>query len=887
MRSPFPLKFPLTFFILLSCTVVMAQSRHRVRRSMFGRDSLKTATQVGYVAEDERTMSGAVDKVNPSNLKNGMVTSSLDALSGQAAGVQVQTQGNHEAMVSAVRVRGTSSLTGGNDPLVIIDGVVSDLATLSTIYPADIESISILKDASETSQYGSRGASGVIDVTTKKGRGGKFHISYDGIVGFEAVHKTTEMLSASQFRQAAQQMGIGITDGGGSTNYTDAITRTGVVHNHHVSFGGGTENSNYRVSLGLRDHNTIIRTNRQRQYTAKLDVTQRAFNNRVTFDLGIFGNIQETKLIPFRWKLLYSAATFNPTIPNGKNKHGGYDQIPEAPWISNPNSILDLDDDEEGGHINAHLRGKADLGYGMWLTAMGSYSYTTTNNAHFYGNEAYRGDTRKTELLGNLALEKTFSFPTSSLNLMGMMEVQYAKSQGFNVTTTGFSTSAFGYNNLSAGTDRPWEGTTSFTKDSHLNSFLLRAKYTLLDKYSITLNMRTDGSSKVGRNHRWGFFPSISGSWIIWEDIKMRIGYGMSGNLGGIDEYNTLQLVAPNGVVNVGGRTATTLGLMRNANPDLKWEVKSTFNIGLNAGFWDKRLVLSLDYYYSRVSDMLYVYDVPVPPFIYNKMMANLGKMRNSGFEIGLGVIPLRSEDWEINIGMNMTFESNKLLSLNGEYKGYQLTAPNSTAISGLSGAGFHGGSSVVYQMVGQPLGVFYLPHCLGLKTDASSGAKTYEVTSEKYICGQATPKMRLGLNIALRYKQWDMTMQANGAFGHHIYNGTALAYMNMLSLPNYNVMQGAPEMNIQDQTISDYWLERGDYLNIDYLTIGWNVPLKSRYIQALRVMASVNNLCTITGYSGLTPMINSTVMNSRLGVDDKYSLPVYRCYSVGVSVRF
>ena len=829
--------------------------------------------------------------VNPSNLKNGMVTSSLDALSGQAAGVQVQTQGNHEAMVSAVRVRGTTSLTGGNDPLVIIDGVISDLTTLSTVYPADIESIAILKDAAETSQYGTRGASGVIEVTTKKGRGGKFHISYDGILGFEAVHKQLKMLNGDEFRQAANNLGLSITDKGGNTNYTDAITRTGVMHNHHIYFGGGTESSNYRVSVGLRDHNTIIRTNRIRQYTAKLDVTQHAFDDRVTFDLGVFGFIHNINLIPFRCKLLYSAATFNPTIPNGKNSHGGYDQIVEAPWIANPNSILDLDEDEEGGHINVHLRGRADMGYGIRLTAMGSYSYTSNNNAHFYGNEAYRGDSRKEELLGNITLEKSFQFPTSTLDLLGMTELQYQKSRGFHVTSTGFSTSAFSYENLSAGTDRPWEGTGSFSKDSRLHSFLFRAKYSLMDKYTLTFNARMDGTSKVAKSNRWGFFPSVSGSWTIWQVkndayLKMRMGYGLSGNLGGIDEYTTMQLVAPNGVTNVGGKTATTLAPLRNANPDLKWEVKRTFNVGVDFGFWDKRVVMSMEYYYSKVTDMLYMYDVPVPPFIYNKMMANLGRMRNTGFEMGLGVIPLRNKDWDISIGMNLSFERNKLLSLDGEYRGYHLTAPSITAIAGLNGAGFHGGSSVVYQIVGQPLGVFYLPHCLGLKTD-ENGAKTYEVTQEKYICGQAMPKMRLGMNLALRYKNWDLTLQANGAFGHHIYNGTSLAYMNMLSLPNYNVMQGAPQMNIQDQTISDYWLERGDYLNIDYVTVGWNVPIKSRYLNALRVLLSINNLCTITSYSGLTPMINSTVVNNRLGVDDKYSLPIYRCYAVGVSVKF
>ena len=204
------------------------------------RDTTRTV-QVGYSSGSLNTLAGAVDKVTEDRMNKGLVTSSLDALTGQAAGVQVKTGGNQEAMVSAVRVRGTTSLTGGNDPLVIIDGVTSDLATLSTIYPADIESFTILKDASETAQYGSRGAAGVIEVATKKGRESQFHISYDGAMGFESVYKRLKMLNASQFRSAAQQLGVSIIDKGFDTDFTKSPTRTGFVHNHHIAFGGGSE----------------------------------------------------------------------------------------------------------------------------------------------------------------------------------------------------------------------------------------------------------------------------------------------------------------------------------------------------------------------------------------------------------------------------------------------------------------------------------------------------------------------------------------------------------------------------------------------------------------------------------------------------------------------
>lgn len=842
-------------------------------------------------------------KVGEKQMKKGMVNSALDVLNGQTAGVQVQTNVNQEVMMSAVRVRGTTSLTGGNDPLVIIDGVASDLSTLSTVYPADIESFTILKDPAETSQYGSRGASGVICVDTKRGKGGRFHISYDGSYGFEKVYKTLNMLSADEFRKAADQMGLGLYDGGQSVNHQQSILRTGLVQNHHVAFGGGSESSNYRVSVGLMDHQTVVKTNRLRNYIVKVDMSQKAFDDRVTFDLGVFGSLQRANRIPFLQKLLYSAEAFNPTVSNQPDEMGGYIKIPEAYWIENPGIMLKMQDDEDYAHFNAHLRQKLDLGYGVMLTIFGSFSYNDTGNAHIYNGEVYRADGKSEELLGQISLAKTFEFRKSSLSLYALAERQSIKSKGFHVTATDLATEAFGYNNLSVGAEILWTGTGSFAQDSKLNSFLLNANYKLHDRYTLSVNVRADGSSKVGKNNRWGFFQSASGSWVIWDKnldrsgkegflanfvdfLKLRMGYGTSGNLGGIDAYYSKQLVAPNGVVNVQGKDVATLAIIRNANPDLKWEIKKTFNIGLNAAFWEKRIMLTLDYYRSKISDMLYNYEVPVPPFTYDKILANLGSMRNSGFEVGFGMTPLRNNDMELHFGFNMSFERNKLISLSGSLQGQQLYAPTSKGIAGLSGAGFHGGSDVVFQIVGQPLGVFYLPHCKGVVYDENGRGK-YDITQEKYICGQAMPKMRLGSNIAFRYHQWDIAMQANGAFGHKIYNGTKLTYMNILSVPNYNVLRGAPERNIQAQAISDYYLERGDYLNIDYVTIGWNVPITSKYIQGLRLSASVNNLLTITSYSGLTPMINSSIVNGTLGIDDKNIIPPYRTYSMGVSIQF
>ena len=308
-----------------------------------------TTVRIGYSSGKINTVAGAIGQVTEQRMNKGLITSSLDALSGQAAGVQVTQDDNQEAMVSAVRVRGTTSLTGKNDPLVIIDGVAADLTILSTIYPADIESFTILKDASETAQYGSRGAAGVIEVATKKGKSQPFHIAYDGSIGFESVYK----------RQKARNLDI--VDMGYDTDFGKAIERTGFVQNHHIAFGGGTETANYRASVGMMQHNTVIRTKGNQNYIAKLDITQMAFDNRLTIDLGMVGSLQKFSYLPFQQRLLYSAAAFNPTFPDTRNANGKYDGIPEATWIDNPLAMLDMKQDEDNGHFNAHMRAKVLL----------------------------------------------------------------------------------------------------------------------------------------------------------------------------------------------------------------------------------------------------------------------------------------------------------------------------------------------------------------------------------------------------------------------------------------------------------------------------------------------------------------------------------------------
>ena len=882
--------------------------------------SLAVAAAMAQFSEKDSTalvliQTGSVDKVTESRMNKGLVTNSLSALSGQAAGVNVTNGENRMAMLSSVRVRGTTSLTGGNDPLVIIDGVSSDLATLSSIYPADIESFSILKNAAETAQYGSRGASGVIQVTTKKGHGGQFHISYDGNIGFQSVFKNIEMLDRYEYNATAQRLGLSYLDGGSATNFRDAITRTGLVQNHHVAFSGGSETSNYRASIGLMDNNTVIRNNEFNSIMTKLDLSQQAFDGLLKIDLGVFGSSHRNKNIFDEQGLFYAAAAQNPTIPSYQTMEGEWMKNTSASQISHPMALLEEKDHEKILNVNTHIGFPFDITRDLKLKLFGSYTFNSTENKQYLPTwvwaqgQAYRGERKTEDWLGNVTLNYQHTWGIHHLNLTALGEYQESHRSGFYTTVRGFTTNEFGYDNLKAGSLRPYGGTGSDWEKPILASWMGSVKYTLLDRYTINVTARADGSSMVGENDRWGFFPSISFEWDVMKEpfmrkmpvisrLKFRTGSGLSGNLGGIDSYNSLQLLQPTGIVPVYGTTAVTLGYVQNANPDLKWETRSSFNVGMDLGLWRNRIVMTAEYYYSKTRDMLYLYDVSVPPFAYDKLLANLGSMSNSGFELGIGVTPIEKRDMELNINVNMSFQKNKLISLSGYYQGQYMSGGEMSPIGKLNGAGFHGSNNnIVYRAIGQPLGVFYLPHCTGVK-DYGDGTNYYEIADldgdgiadkekDRYIAGQATPKMTLGSNISFRYKNFDVSLQMNGAFGHKIYNGTSLSYMNMGSFPDYNVMKGAPEKNIYDQEVTDYWLEPGNYLNFDYLTIGWYVPIKIRHINSLRLSCSVNNLATITSYSGLTPMINSYVVNNTLGIDDKRSYPPYRSYSFGVSIQF
>ena len=880
---------------------------------------------VGYAVGSKRTVSGAIDRVKKEDMNKGVVSSPADALKGKVAGVVITQAGGDPMGTTNIRVRGTTSLSGGNDPLVIIDGVFSDMTMFNALAPNDIESMTILKDASETAQYGSRGASGVIVVTTTKGKLGFTNLSYTGQFGVNSVYKNLDMMSASEYRKTADALGLTYTDMGGNTNFLKSIERSaGLTQNHNIAFSSGSENSTMRASLGYIEKQGALKNSDMKNWTVKLDGTQYAFNKHLKLELGVLGSQRDGHIQYNMQKMFYSAAAYNPTYPNHKNADGVWDEDLLANEIYNPLGQLEISNYYKDTSANVHGKATWTILDGLTLSAFGSYSYWNRDNKYYIPNDirqgelngngwAYIANTTRKDLMGNIMLNYSKDFGKHHIDALALMEGQRYNTFWHCTQARGFETNFFKYNNLKAGANVAWGDNQSDANEYTLSSYMARVNYMFNDRYIATVNFRTDGSSKLGSGKKWGVFPSASAAWVVSNEafmkrfrnvdmLKLRVGYGVTGNQDAINPYNSLALMEPNGVTSVNGVNTTTFAVTSNSNPDLKWEVKKTFDAGFDLSMWKNRLNVTFDWYTSTTSDMLYTYTVPVPPFTYDRLLANMGEMTNTGFELGIRGDIVRTKDFVFNSGVNFAYQKNKLKSLSGTYMGQPLTTSEHIAVSNVSAAGLTQNTGVSYLIEGQPIGVFYLPHCIGIDENGQyiledldeSGSIDTGDSGDRRVCGQAIPKYYLGWDFNFKYKNWDLTMQFNGAFGHKIYNGTSMTYNNMSNFPTYNVLSGAQTQNggkgIYDIQISDYWLERGDYMNFEYASLGYNFTKEAlgvNWIQNLRLELSCNNICTFTGYNGLTPMINSASLSDNIGLDDKQIYPLCRTFTLSLSVNF
>ena len=691
---------------------IPVKGNHVINVSLKENDEvLDEVVVVGYAVGSKRTVSGAVDRIKKEDMNKGVVTSPAEALKGKVAGVIISQAGGDPTSSPSIRVRGTSSLSGGNDPLVIIDGVFADMTMFNSLAPGDIESLTILKDASETAQYGSRGASGVIVVTTAKGKLGYSSLSYNGQFGVNTVYKNLDLMSASEYRETAKSLGLTYTDMGGDTNFLEEIERNvGLTQNHNISFSSGTDTSSLRASLGFVLRQGALKNSDMKNFTAKLDGTQYLFDKHLKLELGIFGSQRNSNIQYDMHRMFYSATAYNPTYPNVRNDKGEWDEDLLASEVWNPLGLLDIDDFYKDASVNVHGKATVNIIDGLTVSAFGSYNYWNRDNKFYIPNNiqmgklngngwAYIANTNRKDYMGNVMVNFSKDFGKHHIDALALMEGQKYTYDWNSQEAHGFDTNYFKFNNMKAAANVSWGNLQSNYTEYTLSSYMARVNYMLADKYIATVNVRTDGSSKLGNGQKWGWFPSASLAWVIsnepWmkkikqiDNFKIRAGYGVTGNQDAIDPYTSLALMEPNGVTTVNGATSTTFAVTSNSNPDLKWEVKKTFDAGFDLSMFKQRLNVTFDWYTSETSDMLYTYTVPVPPFTYDRLLANMGTMTNMGFELAVRGDIIKTKDFTFNSGVNFSYQKNKLKKLSGTYKGQPMTTSEHISVATIGAAG-------------------------------------------------------------------------------------------------------------------------------------------------------------------------------------------------------
>ncbi len=871
-----------------------------------------TVVGIGYGTMRKSDLTGAITSVSSDNLKQGVITSAEQLLQGKVAGLTVVQASGDPTQGSSMRLRGGTSLSASNQPLIVVDGIPG--VDMNTIQPSEIISIDVLKDASAAAIYGSRGANGVIIVTTNRENPG-FSMSYNGYVAIGNTAKNLDLLSANQWREYVRENNItGAIDYGGDTDWQKELQRTAISHSHNVSFTSGGERNGLRASFSYLDTEGVIKTSELSRLSGGLTAYQYGLNNRLKLEASIHANTD--KYNPIDMRIYERAYNHNPTLPVMQN--GEYTQI----GGTNNNNAVELmnnrKDDQTRTRLLTYAKAELDIIDGLKGIVNGSYEYNTQQGRLFTPSYAFEGITDKGFARRSLADYSNYQLETyltydkifntiHRLSLMGGYSYLKNMYEGFGSERRGFDTNLFDYNNLQAGNDFRLNDVNSYKGESKLISFFGRVNYVLSDKYMFTVTVRRDGSSRFGANHKWGTFPSASAAWRVSEEgfmegtrdwldnLKLRVGFGVTGNQDGIGEYRSLSLMG----TGTGGAyydQATdswkqSYGITQNPNPDLKWESTTQTNIGLDFTI-AQRLNVTLDGYIKKTSDLLYLYDVPQPPYLYDKMMANVGDLTNKGIEVTLGSYIIRNNDFTWNANLTLAHNSQKVDKLSNDI--YQTDAVSTGSLHGLTGM-----SGIYTQTLreGYAVGSFWGPKCLGIDEE---GKFILEKDAEGNVInqylGNAQPKLTLGLAMDFTYRDFDLNFAFNGMFGQKILNAQAMNISYPGRLPAYNVLDSWIGTNITEGPVfSDYWIEKGDFLRLQNITLGYTLPIKNDWFSRIRLYATGENLFVITGYKGIDPEVNISGLLSP-GIDksigdsqiaDNYYYPRARTFLFGINLSF
>ena len=895
---------------------------------------------VGYGTQRKRDVTGSMTSLKPDDFNKGVVLTPQQLLQGRAAGVNVTPNSGRPGGAAAIRIRGGTSISANNEPLYVVDGVPLSLNNnrqttigavagntqifnqegvnpLNSINPADIASMEILKDASATAIYGSRGANGVIIITTKRGQKGRVTTTYDGYFGVSKVAKKYDVLSADGYRKFMKDNNItNFTDKGTSTNWQDEIFRTAFSHNHNLSISGGSENTTYRGSVGYTSQEGIIISSGIKNFTGRINVNHRAINDKLLIEMNLSGAQVEEDNAPISsdqsgegGNILKDAIRFNPTYPV-YDSAGNYSQINQ--FIINPVSYANQIEDLRTTRRNL---GNLSVTYTLWkplsVNVNLGYSYEGQDGKAYIPRSNPLGNASGG--LANLQESKEWS---KLIEITGRFDQQVGEAhrinaiigysyqdvinEGFRDRVSNFISDEFRYNNIGAASTR--DAITSYKEQSQLISLYGRVNYALLDRYLLTLTVRRDGSSKFGLNNKWGTFPSGSVAWRVSNenffpkdgfvnDLKLRVSYGVTGNqeIGNLLSQPTLGPSATNYVI--GGTAVTAIVPERYANPDLKWEETSQTNIGLDFQFLNNRIYGSVDVYKKNTTDLLLSFQIPSPSVVTTQV-ANVGEVENKGIEFTVGSRVIETADFSWKVDFNIAANRNQVISLSSDIWSTKILR-NYT----VSGFGFSGVNSQAI-IPGEALGIFYGPKFIGLKDGVQQFEDidkngSFSAASDITIIGNSQPDYTFGLGNTFSYKSFDLSFFIRGVHGNDVFNNTSLDAQRIQILPGQNILAAALNDGIkygQSAVYSSKWIEKGSFIRLDNLSIGYNFNVsKIPILKNARVYATGQNLFLITDYTGMDPEVVSSVPGtgeSPRGIDF-FPYPRAKTYMIGATVTF
>lgn len=860
---------------------------------------------VGYGTQLRREVTGSIANVSEKDFNKGITQTAADLLQGKVAGLVITSGSGDITSGQTIRLRGTSSLTGSSAPFVVIDGVPG--MDLNSVAPQDIESISVLKDASSTAIYGSRSASGVILVTTKKGKSDQTMVDYNGYVGISDVTNVPELLSAKEYRDYTSSHNIN-TEGmdlGANTNWFDEIMRTGFSQNHNISLSGGGKNSNYRASFSYFDLQGVVKDNSLQRYNLRMTFNQKALKDML--NISITGSVSTRDYSPTDTRNFVLAYNMLPVVPV-KNADGSWYDTQEYDQ-GNPVRNIEYNSQlHKGGRYFGNIYAELKPFEGFTAALRLHKERANDDFGQYYNSETERGRNdqgfakRENWTWDKELLETTLNYEAQfndhKMTLLGGYSYEDNYYQNSGAQNRQFVTDFFGYNNLQAGENlRPsdvWSGKNM----TRLISFFGRATYNYKMRYLFEASVRRDGSSKFGANHKWATFPSFSAAWRMNEEsfladvkpldeLKLRVGYGTSGNQEGIDPYQSLQLYGASGQYYDNGKWYRAYQISQNANPDLKWEETSMLNVGLDFSFLNSRISGTFEYYDKRTKDLLYTYQVPVPPYLFNEMLANVGSMSNKGVEFLLTGDIIRKPNLRWTASLNLAHNKNEITKLSSD--------KFSTTSIKTGSAWIRGGSDNTTHIVeeGRPVGTFYGWLCYGLDEeghyilDDMIDGKAGLTNDDRTYIGVAQPKLTYGISNNISWKNWELNFFFRGVYGNDVLNFSKMSYATTQWLPGANVLKQALTLGLNDSPkYSSFYIEKGSFIKLDNASLSYSFNVsKWNYINRLRVYVTGQNLFTITNYTGLDPEVNMEGLDP--GVEGREYHPKARTISFGVNVSF